>query len=81
LVLSAALTVCCGADDAEVRRRAERIGRPIERIDVAGSPAEVIEQLAAWREAGASRVYAQLLDIADLDLVRLLGREVLPALA
>src|SRR5438270_130113 len=45
LVYSAALTVCCGKDGAEVGRRAARIGRDPERIDVAGTPAQVGDRL------------------------------------
>ena len=78
LVYSAALTVCCGADDAEIARRAERIGRPPDRIDLAGTPAQLVEKLARWSDAGAERVYLQVLDLDDLDHVRLLATEVLP---
>ena len=79
MTYSAALTICCGRDQAEVGRRADRIGRPPEQIDVAGTPGEVIDKLAAWGEAGASRVYLQVLDLDDPDHVRLLGEEVRPA--
>ncbi|GAC1354006.1 MAG: LLM class F420-dependent oxidoreductase [Acidimicrobiales bacterium] len=81
LVLSAALTVACGADDAEFVRRAEAIGRTPENMrawDAGGTPAEVIERLHAYREIGASRIYLQVLDLADLDQVRLLAAEVMP---
>jgi F420-dependent oxidoreductase-like protein len=81
LVYSTALTVCCGRDDAEVARRADAIGRPVERIDLAGTPDRIVEGLAAFGDAGASRVYLQVLDIRDLDHVELLGAEVLPRMA
>ena len=80
IVLSVAQTIACGEDDAEVRRRADRIGRPVDRVGIAGTPPQVVEQLATWREAGASRAYLQLLDIRDLDHLRLLGEAVLPSL-
>jgi len=78
VVYSAALTVCCGKDGAEVGRRAARIGRDPERIDVAGTPAQVVDRLKGWAEAGAGRIYLQVLDLDDLDHIRLLGAEVLP---
>src|SRR2546429_518899 len=78
LVYSAALTVCCGKDGAEVGRRAARIGRDPERIDAAGTPAQVVDRLKGWAEAGAGRIYLQVLDLDDLDHIRLLGAEVLP---
>jgi len=70
--------VCCGKDEAEVRRRADRIGRPPDKIDVAGTPSQVVERLRAWAGAGAQRAYLQVLDLGDLDHIRLLASEVLP---
>ena len=83
LRLSATLTVCCGSDDAEVWRRAAAMGSSVERVrreGAAGTPEEVAEQLAGWREAGASTLYLQVLDLEDLDHVRLIAREVAPRL-
>jgi F420-dependent oxidoreductase-like protein len=80
MVLSAALTVCVGRDQAEVERRAAAIGRPVDRIDLAGTPEQVAEKLRAFAEAGAARAYLQVLDLADLDHVRLIGAEVAPLL-
>jgi alkanesulfonate monooxygenase len=40
----------------------------------------VIDRLAEWGEAGATIVYTQLIDMTDLDHVRLIGEEVLPKL-
>ena len=80
VVLSAALTVCCGRDDDEIGRRAATIGRPVDRIDLAGTPEQVVARLRQFGEAGATRAYLQVLDIDDLDHVRLLGDEVLPQL-
>lgn len=81
LVYSAAVVVCCGSDEAEVQRRAGRIGRAADELrhnGAAGTPDEVVAKLERYAEAGAERIYLQVLDIDDLDHVRLLGREVLP---
>jgi F420-dependent oxidoreductase-like protein len=78
LTLSAALTTVVGADDAEIRRRAEAIGQQPEHIGLAGTPEQVVETLGRWRDAGATRAYLQLLDVDDLDHVRLIGETVLP---
>jgi len=48
LVWSNALTVCCGADDAEVTRRARAIGADLDELRVgglAGTPTEVVDTL------------------------------------
>jgi F420-dependent oxidoreductase-like protein len=85
LVLSAALTVVCGRTESEVRRRADAIGRDPERLrargGVAGTPGEIAEQLRAYAEHGASRVYLQVLDLSDLDHLDLIASEVAPQLA
>lgn len=79
LVYSAAQVVCCGRDEAEVARRAAAIGRePAELREngMAGTPAEIIAKLSAWREAGVQRVYLQVLDLSDLEHIALLGESV-----
>lgn len=78
VVLSTALCVAVGADAAEVARRAANIGRPVERVDLAGTPEQVADALGRWREAGASRAYLQVLDLGDLDHIRLIAAEVQP---
>jgi len=81
LVYSAAMTVCCGADEAEVERRAGRIGRSAadaRRDIVGGTPAEVVERLHQYGAAGATRFYLQVLDLDDLDHLHLLATEVMP---
>ncbi|HEY5154056.1 MAG TPA: LLM class F420-dependent oxidoreductase [Acidimicrobiales bacterium] len=84
LVYSAALVVCCGDNEAELERRAGAIGRRLDddlRIHgAAGSPAEVLDTLASYAEAGAQRLYLQVLDLDDLDQIDLLGEEVLKLL-
>ncbi|QYG91616.1 LLM class F420-dependent oxidoreductase [Iamia sp. SCSIO 61187] len=81
MVLSAAQVVCCGGDEAEVARRARAIGRePAELREngAAGTPAEVVARLQAYAEKGATRAYLQVLDLTDLDHLRLLAAEVAP---
>ncbi|WP_370618099.1 LLM class F420-dependent oxidoreductase [Mumia sp. Pv 4-285] len=82
LTYSSALVVCCGRDDAEVVRRAAAIGRDVDELRVnglCGTPDEVAERISAYAGAGSERVYLQVLDLADLDHVALLGEQVLPA--
>lgn len=81
---SAALVVCCGADEREIAHRAGRIGRePTELREngAAGTPDEVIATLRTYADAGASRIYLQVLDLDDLDHLSLLADTVLPAVA
>ena len=81
LALSVAQVVCCGRDDAEVARRAAAIGREVDELrtnGLCGSPDEVVEKLGRFAGLGASRTYLQVLDLADLDHLALLGEEVLP---
>jgi F420-dependent oxidoreductase-like protein len=79
VVRSGALVLCCGADEAEVARRAEKIGRQLDELranGLAGTPGEVIDKIAAYEAAGVSRLYLQVLDLADLDHLRLVATEV-----
>ena len=81
LVYSAAHVVCCGEDEATLSRRAAAIGRDLAelRVDgVAGSPAEVVDKLGAFAEAGAQTFYLQVLDLGDLDHLADIAGEVLP---
>jgi len=45
---------------------------------VAGTPDEVVERLLEYQDAGAGTVYLQVLDLDDLDHIRLLSESVLP---
>ena len=70
IAFTAALVVCLGADEAEFERRAEAIGRQPDELrenGVAGTPDEVRATLARWSDAGAERLYLQVLDLGDLD--------------
>ncbi|MDQ2754176.1 MAG: LLM class F420-dependent oxidoreductase [Actinomycetota bacterium] len=81
---SSAVVVCCGSDDAEVARRAAAIGRSVDDLrdnGACGTPPQVAEALMRWQDAGAHVGYLQVLDLDDLDHVRLIGREVAPLLA
>ncbi len=79
LVYSNALVACVGRTDAEVARRAAAIGREVDELKengLAGSPAEVVDKIARYREIGASRIYLQILDLADLDHLELIAAAV-----
>jgi F420-dependent oxidoreductase-like protein len=84
LVYSSALVLCVGKDEPEVARRAAAIGREVDELrehGVAGTPAEAVDVLGRYAEAGAQRVYLQVLDLADLDHLDLVATEVAPQLA
>jgi alkanesulfonate monooxygenase SsuD/methylene tetrahydromethanopterin reductase-like flavin-dependent oxidoreductase (luciferase family) len=49
--------------------------------DLVGSPAEVVDRLAQYRQIGATRAYFRVLDLRDLDQIALLGATVVPMLA
>ena len=73
--------LCCGETEAEVERRAAVIGREVGELrenGLAGSPAEVLDKLGRYAEAGAERFYLQVLDLTDLDHLRLVAEQVMP---
>lgn len=80
---SAALVLCCGRDDEEVRRRAEAIGSDPAELranGAAGTPEEVVETIRRYAEVGVERLYLQVLDLADLDQLDLVAEQVAPHL-
>ncbi|MQA15888.1 MAG: TIGR03560 family F420-dependent LLM class oxidoreductase [Pseudonocardiaceae bacterium] len=83
VVRSAALVACVGRDDAEVARRARAIGREpgeLRANGLAGTPAEVTDRIGQWQErTGITRLYLQILDLADLDHVEFIAEEILDA--
>ncbi|MGY1712639.1 LLM class F420-dependent oxidoreductase [Geodermatophilus sp. SYSU D00758] len=81
MVFSSALVLCVGRDEAELARRAAAIGREVDEHGAAGTPAEVVDVLGRYAEAGASRAYLQVLDLSDLDHLDLVAAEVAPQLA
>ncbi|MGY1813100.1 LLM class F420-dependent oxidoreductase [Blastococcus sp. SYSU D00820] len=83
MVFSSALVLCVGRDEAEIARRAAAIGREVDELrehGVAGTPAEAVDVIGRYAEAGAERVYLQVLDLADLDHLDLVAAEVAPQL-
>jgi F420-dependent oxidoreductase-like protein len=83
MLWSAALVLCVGKDDDEFLRRAAAIGRQPEELrrdGVAGTVSEAVDRLGAFAEAGADRVYLQVLDLGDLEHLRLVASDVTPAL-
>jgi F420-dependent oxidoreductase-like protein len=81
LTYSNALVLCCGATEADVRRRAEAIGQDVDDLratGLAGTPAEVVDRIGQYAERGAQRMYLQTLDLEDLDHLELVASEVMP---
>ncbi|MGW2565299.1 LLM class F420-dependent oxidoreductase [Streptomyces sp. NPDC001537] len=79
LLYSNALVVCVGKDDQEVARRAAAIGREVDELKangLAGTPSEVVEKIGRYAETGSSRLYLQVLDLADLDHLELISSRV-----
>lgn len=82
-----------GADDAEVHERArvvlDRTGQSdidpaqfiADRRDrwIIGTPAEVTEQLGLLADVGVERIMLQHLNHRDLEMIAMLGQEVIPA--
>jgi F420-dependent oxidoreductase-like protein len=83
IVLSSAQVVVCGRDEAEIARRASRIGREVGELrenGICGTPGEVAERIREWESLGASRVYVQILDLEDLEHLDLIANDVRPQL-
>jgi alkanesulfonate monooxygenase SsuD/methylene tetrahydromethanopterin reductase-like flavin-dependent oxidoreductase (luciferase family) len=83
IVFSHAVTTVVGKDDAEVARRAAAIERTVDELEhssAAGTPARVVDTLGRYAEAGATRSYLQILDLADLDHLELIASQVRPQL-
>jgi F420-dependent oxidoreductase-like protein len=83
LVYSSALVLCVGKDEAEIARRAAAIGRDVDELrqhGVAGTPAEAVDIIGRYVEAGSQRFYLQVLDLSDLDHLDVVASEVAPQL-
>jgi F420-dependent oxidoreductase-like protein len=81
MTLSAAHVTVCGSGEAELARRAAAIGRDLKELrstGLVGTPSEIVDKIGAYAEAGATTVYLQILDLADLDHLDLLASKVLP---
>jgi len=84
MIWSIALVLCVGSNEAEVARRAAAIGRQhddLRQNGAAGTPEEVAETIRRFRDAGAQRVYLQVLDLSDLDHMDLVAEQVAGYLA
>jgi alkanesulfonate monooxygenase len=80
-VLSAAQYLCVGENEAEIAHRARQIGREVAELranGLAGTVAEVIDKIGAFRDVGTQRIYLQVLDLADLDHLRLVAERIMP---
>jgi F420-dependent oxidoreductase-like protein len=81
MTFSAAHVTVCGSGEAELARRADAIGRDLKELrstGLVGTPAEIVDKIGAYGEAGATTIYLQILDLADLDHLDLLASQVLP---
>lgn len=81
---SAALVVCAGATEPDIARRAAAIGQEPGELRSKGAAGSADETAAAIRrfvDAGAERVYLQVLDLSDLDHLDFIAHEVAPLLA
>jgi F420-dependent oxidoreductase-like protein len=81
MVYGAAQTLAVGQDEDEVRRRAAAIDRSaseLRRDQLGGTVEEVVDKIGRFGEVGASRIYLQVLDVHDLDQLRLVAAEVVP---
>ena len=81
--MSVAQVVCVADSENELVKRAKRIGRdPVELREngVAGMPEEAAEQIMAFQQEGASRIYLQVLDEDDLDHISLIAESIAPLL-
>lgn len=84
VVRSAGFVCCCAEDPAGLERRAAAIGRELPDLrahGLAGTPEEIAERLGEVARLGVSRVYLQMLDMRDLDHIRLVGSALAPLVA
>jgi alkanesulfonate monooxygenase SsuD/methylene tetrahydromethanopterin reductase-like flavin-dependent oxidoreductase (luciferase family) len=83
--------VICYRDEAELGRRLGFPGggpeAPAARLEalrgrspnaIAGSPAQVVEQIGAYAEAGVEEIMVQRLDLDDLEGLQVIAEEVMP---
>ncbi len=81
--------VTVGSDEADLRKKVERtaaqIGRPVDKFlaspqTIAGTPQQVIDQLGAFRDAGAVHLTGYFADVLWGDSLEQFAAEVTPAL-
>jgi F420-dependent oxidoreductase-like protein len=83
ILWSAALVVATGADEAAISRRAAAIGREpaeLRQNGAAGTAEETAATIRRFVDAGAQRMYLQVLDLSDLDHLDFIASEVAPLL-
>ena len=83
IIFSVAQVVCVSDSEKEFTKRAERIGRSpteLRESGVAGMPDEAVSRILAFQEAGATRIYLQVLDEDDLDHVTFIAESIAPLL-
>lgn len=73
---SVMVTTICGENSHDVDRRLA--GPGAGQPDICGTPDEVVAQLRAFEQAGASKAYLRLVDLHDLEHIALIGDRVLP---
>jgi alkanesulfonate monooxygenase SsuD/methylene tetrahydromethanopterin reductase-like flavin-dependent oxidoreductase (luciferase family) len=76
-VLSAAQTIACGRTESEARNRAENIGTAPPLF---GTPNQVVDQIGRFAELGMTRLFLQILDLADLAHLDVIASQVAPQL-
>jgi len=84
VTISTVVPVSCGVSKGEAEARRDRLGdagRRLLSVGVVGTPKDVVARAEASRELGAEVVYFHVYDGEDLEHIRLLGAEVVPALA
>lgn len=87
-------TCIVGSDEAELRRRVQDVltrtnnDKSVDeyiaeasKSRIVGTTDQVVERLNQFAEAGVGRVMLQHLNHVDVDMVRLIGSEIVPALA
>ena len=71
-----------GADEADLRERADRLGQPLDALRgswIAGTPDQMVARLREYEAAGVERVMLQHNLFRDLDALELIAAEVVPA--
>lgn len=64
-------------------RESPALPKPVQQpspVVIGGTVAEVVDKIGRLGDLGAARVYLQLMDLADLDQLRLVAAEVVPQL-
>jgi F420-dependent oxidoreductase-like protein len=84
VTISTVIPVSCGTSKEEAEMRRDRLGdagRRLLAVGVVGTPEDVVARAETSRTLGADVVYFHVYDGEDLEHIRLLGAEVVPALA